>query len=388
MHSHPTKGWQDMSGPDVIAERDRIASPSYSTKMPLLGLTIGTDGSWSARFWRKEGREFKRFWCDKVKVIGENFEITFNEIMYKKFKKSNALRRTIGTWGVEEQIKFNRMKIGVVGVGSVGSMVSENLARIGVGNILLIDYDKIEEHNLDRLIYANKRDIGKFKADFFKKKIVENSVNEYVNVQSIIQPIQARSAFKAALDCDIIFSCVDKPLARDVLNHIAYACLIPVIDGGVSVNKRHNKFSDANWSSHIVTYGHRCMLCRKQYTTSEVSMEIDGTLSDPSYINNSHSKQGIGSENIFPFSQNLSSIEVLMMIRFILSDKWWPKIKRLEYNFLSGEMRRDEFTCEEMCYFKEITGKGDRQIIKILQNDRKIKKEGIWNSFFKWVRSL
>ena len=60
MHSHPTEGWQDMSHADIIAERDRIASPTNSTKMPLVGLTIGTDGSWSARFWIKQkNRKFK-----------------------------------------------------------------------------------------------------------------------------------------------------------------------------------------------------------------------------------------------------------------------------------------------------------------------------------------
>ena len=388
MHSHPTKGWQDMSAPDIIAERDNIAPASFSTKKPLVGLTVGTDGSWSARFWKKDNKEFKRFWCDKVKVVGDSFEITFNEKMYSTFRKKNLLKRTIETWGIEEQTKISRMKIGVVGVGSVGSMVCESLARIGVGDILLIDHDKIEEHNLDRMIYATKRDIGRFKADFFKEKILKNSVNENINAQSVIQPIQSKSAFRAALDCDIIFSCVDKPLARDILNHIAYAHLIPVIDGGIAVSKRRNKFSDANWSSHIVTYGHQCMLCRKQYTTSGVSMEIDGSLKDPSYIQYLHSKKGMGNENVFPFSQNLSSIEVLMMIRFLLSAKWWPKIKRLEYNFLSGEMRQDKLNCKETCYFNTIIGKGDEHRMQLLQEDQKIKKEKPWVRFFRKMKFL
>ena len=388
MHSHPTKGWQDMSGPDVIAEKDRIASPANSTNMPLVGLTVGTDESWSARFWiKKQNREFKRFWCDKVKVIGNRLRITFNEQAYNDtFQNKNVLRRTIETWGSDEQLKISRMTVGIVGIGSVGSMVGENLARIGIGNIVLIDHDKIEEHNLDRLLYATKKDIGKFKSGFFKNKILKHSVNENVKIKSIIQPIQSQSAFRSALDCDIIFSCVDKPLARDVLNHIAYAYLIPVIDGGIAVSKRYDKFSDARWSSHIVTYGHKCMLCRKQYTTSDVSMELDGSLENPSYIEHLHSKRGFGNENVFPFSQNLSSIEVLMMIHFLLSKDWWPKLNRLEYNFLSGQMNKDESSCNKECYFLNIIGKGDTNRIKVLQEDVKFKKRNLLDIIFKLWR--
>ena len=387
MHSHPTKGWQDMSAPDIIAEKNRIATPVNSTNMPLVGLTVGTDESWSARFWIKQkNREFKRFWCDKVKVVGNHFKITFNEQIYNTYQNKNILRRTIETWGVDEQLKISRMTVGVVGVGSVGSMVGENLARIGIGNIILIDYDKIEEHNLDRLLYATKKDIGKFKADFLKNKILKHSVNKNVKVKSIIQPIQSQSAFSSALDCDIIFSCVDKPLARDVLNHIAYAHLIPVIDGGIAISKRHNHFSDARWSSHIMTYGHKCMLCRKQYTTSDVSMELDGSLEDPSYIEHLHSKQGFGNENVFPFSQNLSSIEVLMMIHFLLSKDWWPKLSRLEYNFLSGQMKKDKSSCHKECYFLSIVGKGSASPIKILKEDIKLKKRTWLDIIFKLRR--
>ena len=48
MHSHLTVGWQGMSEPDIVAERDVLAPPAHATKLPLVGLTLGTDGYWSA----------------------------------------------------------------------------------------------------------------------------------------------------------------------------------------------------------------------------------------------------------------------------------------------------------------------------------------------------
>ena len=54
MHSHPSPGWQGMSDTDVEAERDVLAYPAGATSLPLVGLTIGTDSYWSARFWERE----------------------------------------------------------------------------------------------------------------------------------------------------------------------------------------------------------------------------------------------------------------------------------------------------------------------------------------------
>jgi len=66
MHSHPSPGLQPMSNLDIVAERDRIAPPARSSGLPLLGLTVGTDGVWSARFWRWNGRKYIQSVCDKV----------------------------------------------------------------------------------------------------------------------------------------------------------------------------------------------------------------------------------------------------------------------------------------------------------------------------------
>ena len=71
MHSHPTTGWQDMSEPDIVAERDVLAPCANATMLPLVGLTVAADGYWSARFWIKTN-EYRRHWCTKVRVIGKD----------------------------------------------------------------------------------------------------------------------------------------------------------------------------------------------------------------------------------------------------------------------------------------------------------------------------
>ena len=56
MHSHIGPGWQAMSGDDYRAEAGHAGSALGATGLPLLGMTIGTDGAWSARFWQRKER--------------------------------------------------------------------------------------------------------------------------------------------------------------------------------------------------------------------------------------------------------------------------------------------------------------------------------------------
>lgn len=72
LHSHLGPGWQDMSDDDVIAERDRLAGAVVGrTELPLVGLTRGSDGAWSGRFWiRERRRTYVRRWVSTVRVVG------------------------------------------------------------------------------------------------------------------------------------------------------------------------------------------------------------------------------------------------------------------------------------------------------------------------------
>ena len=100
MHSHPGQGWQGMSSADVEAERDTLAYPAGATGLPLVGLTIGSDGYWSARFWERDGKQMRRSWCEKVRVIGPKcYRIDFNDDIAAPPLRRNILRRTFDTWG-------------------------------------------------------------------------------------------------------------------------------------------------------------------------------------------------------------------------------------------------------------------------------------------------
>ena len=71
LHSHLGPGWQGMSPDDVAAETGLAPAVKGATGLPLVGLTLGTDGAWSARFWEKQAaRKYERKWCESVRVVG------------------------------------------------------------------------------------------------------------------------------------------------------------------------------------------------------------------------------------------------------------------------------------------------------------------------------
>lgn len=85
--------------------------------------------------------------------------------------------------GAEGIFKLKSSKIVVVGLGGVGGYVVESLIRSGIENIIIVDYDTIDESNLNRQIIATKNNIGKLKVDEFEKRIL--SINDKVNITKL-----------------------------------------------------------------------------------------------------------------------------------------------------------------------------------------------------------
>lgn len=362
MHNHLSDGWQAMSKEDVIAERDRVSPPVRATSLPLVGLTLGTDESWSARFWEWDGRRFNRFWCQKVRVVGRRLAITYNDDLMQPPRRLQILRRTIDTWGESCQQDIARLRVGIVGVGSVGCIVAETLARIGIEKLTLIDPDKIETHNLDRLLYAGRRDVGEYKVALAARHLRNSATAEDFEVAAHRKPLQYERSYAAALDCDLLFSAVDRPLPKDLLNRIAYTHCIPVISGGVFIDTKSNgTLGQATWSVTTVAPGRRCLRCDGQYTTSDVTMERDGSLDDPSYVRGLQARGAPrASQNVFPFSANVASLMVIEMVRLLIAAKWWPDTcDKLHYSLIPNRLQVERDQCLDSCSVCETTAYGD-----------------------------
>jgi len=366
LHSHPAPGWQGMSIPDIEAE-NRISKSAYAaTGFPLLGMTLGTDGAWSGRFWIKDKnvkRTYSKHWCKSVKVLDNGMSFTFNESLCDEHMDLDSQIRTISAWGKQNQIKLSRIKVGIVGLGSVGSQVAESLARTGFANVTFIDFDNVEKKNLDRLTNVFSSSIGKAKVDAVEEGFIRSASSTNLSIYKSYYSICEETGYRDALDCDILISCVDRPWARQVLNYIAYCHLIPVIDGGIKVrtNSDNSKMIAADWKVQTVGYNKPCLECLGQYKTSHAMLEQEGFLDDPEYINGMSEKTDLdNSENVFPFSANVASLQVLQLISSIVkpSGRAYPG-QQVHHMVIGNTETNRTLSCDELCFFKSNKGKSD-----------------------------
>lgn len=363
LHSHPHPGWQGMSDDDVRAET-RMARPVQSvTDLPLVGLTVGSDGTWSARAWEYMGDgQIERRWCESVRVVGERLNAHFADFLVPASIYRDLFKRTITVWGETNHHHMARLRIGIVGLGSVGSLVAEGIARMGMSRITLIDFDHVKPHNLDRLLGATEDDIGKLKVEVAERQVVAAATAASVDLRVVPYSLVEEQGYRAALDCDVIFSCVDRPRARSILNHFAYAHLIPVIDGGIDVRFKDGSFSGVDWQVQTVRPGRPCLECIGQFVPADVETERAGLLDDPTYLRGLPDNHRLKrNENVFPFSMNVASLELLQLVALATGVAGMTDFGVQRYRYFPGILESDtEQHCRSNCAMVMLVAQGDK----------------------------
>ena len=150
--------------------------------------------------------------------------------MDEKFSRTEML---IGNDGME---KLNDATVAVFGLGGVGSFVCEGLARSGIGNFILIDFDKIDETNINRQLIATVDTIGRHKVDVMAERILK--INPDANVKTY------KEFYMADCEIDIItedlsyaVDCVDTIMAKIAIICKCDELNVPVISSMGTGNK-------------------------------------------------------------------------------------------------------------------------------------------------------
>ena len=150
--------------------------------------------------------------------------------MDEKFSRTEML---VGNEGME---KLGNAKVAVFGLGGVGSFVCEGLARSGVGNFILVDFDKVDESNINRQLIATVKTIGKYKIDLMKERILE--INPKANVEVYKEFYMADSKTDIITeDLSYVVDCVDTIMAKIAIICKCDALDVPVISSMGTGNK-------------------------------------------------------------------------------------------------------------------------------------------------------
>lgn len=120
------------------------------------------------------------------------------------------------------QDKLQKAKVAIAGLGGLGSNIAIGLARIGVGQLHLVDFDRVDLTNLNRQHYFIHH-LGQYKTEALKKQILE--INPYIRVSTDCLKITASNVATLFSDADIICEAFDVPenkamLVNTVLEHL------------------------------------------------------------------------------------------------------------------------------------------------------------------------
>ena len=144
----------------------------------------------------------------------------------------NRYSRQLKILGDAGQEKLRSSKVGVAGVGGLGSTVTMLLAAAGVGKLVLVDDGEVELSNLNRQILYTENDLGKVKVEVASKRL--RALNSGIEVIPVKASLHSKEAQEVLKGVDVLVDCLDNWDSRIVLDKLSWRNSIPFVHAGIS----------------------------------------------------------------------------------------------------------------------------------------------------------
>ncbi len=233
IHSHPG-GYNDFSTTDDESDRELFSSVFgwVENVSEHISAFMLLDGEIKARIFDSEGKTTS---VDLVSVAGDDLHFYRQEESVTNLVPEFALRHA-QAFGSGTFQKLRQLSFAVIGTSGTGSIVVEQLARLGVGRLILVDDDIIEVKNLNRIPNATMEDARQKRP---KVEVLARAVRQ-MELGTEVVPL-ARNLFDPQVvriisEADVIFGCMDTIDGRHLLNRLATFYLQPYFDVGVRLS--------------------------------------------------------------------------------------------------------------------------------------------------------
>lgn len=255
-------------GPPRFSRTDRAAlepMAGYVTDIhpaKMYGAAVYAEGHLYFRSWSCESGSVT---CRDGDVVRASHS-TLATLLTSDNPEKGRLARQRPILGEEGTNTLARLKTAVVGLGGTGSQVALALVYLGLKHTLLLDGDRVESTNLNRLVTATRRDIGELKSVVARRRMLE--IDPTLDVQ--IGDSITGDGDPRLLEADLIIGCVDHDGPRDLLNDIAVATGAPFIDVASGIDPNTRPIAVGGRVS-IVVPGGPCLHCRNELDPAEIS---------------------------------------------------------------------------------------------------------------------
>jgi hypothetical protein len=271
VHNHGTDEEVGFSSIDYGShERGYPALLQIARGMPVGALVFG-HRSLQADVWLADGT---RLALDEAVVVGNTIRRLTPSPRRPLGEAAGGYDRQIRMFGKAGQALLSKCRVGVVGLGGIGSLVAEYLARMGVGEFCLIDDDHVEESNLSRIAGATTSDA---REGIAKVKVAERIIlqgNNQAKVRLVTKDVARESAAKELIGCDFVFLAADSMRARLVFNAVVHQYLIPGVQLGSKIRADDaGALVEVMSANRPVRPGHGCLWCNQLIDANELAKE-------------------------------------------------------------------------------------------------------------------
>jgi molybdopterin/thiamine biosynthesis adenylyltransferase len=278
LHTHPGQGAlpipseHDRAVDRQIADLFRLRTNSsyYGT---LIVSPSGTDLAFTGYVEDQDGarRPIERIW-----EVGDRLRSTRAFDSAQNASLADDLRRYdrhIRAFGPAAQQALRELRVGIVGCGGTGSIVAEQLVRLGVREFVLIDPDTISASNVTRVYGSREADIGRPKAELMAAHLTDIAPSTRCEV--IQSMLTLESTARRLIGCDLIFGCTDDNAGRLVLSRLATYLFIPLIDCGVLISSESDgTIAGVDGRITTVVPGDACLVCRGRIDLGRAAAEL------------------------------------------------------------------------------------------------------------------
>lgn len=273
-HTHPSDGGVPLpSRHDRKVDREiadlfqlRSGSGFYGT---LIASPRGTDFVFSGELTPENGSTSQ---IDRVWVVGERWQL-IPSFVVSAMPVSDAFDRNVRAFGPAIQEVLSDLRVAIVGAGGTGSAVAEQLVRLGVRHLLLIDNDTLSASNVTRVYGSTPTKIGQPKVEVLLAHL--QAIAPDLKCAVVKGMITTRSVALTLRSCDVVFGCTDDNAGRLVLSRLSTYLLTPVIDVGVLLSSDEaGVMSGIDGRITTLIPGAACLVCRNRVDMARASAEM------------------------------------------------------------------------------------------------------------------
>ncbi len=271
VHNHDCDDRVEFSRVDMAShERGYPALLDIGNGVPVGALVLGRN-SMQADIWTSDGN---RRSLREARVIGSTLTRIYPTPPFQPARiQSESHDRQIRMFGNAGQAQLAQAKVAVVGLGGIGSLVCEYLARLGVGEILVIDSDRLETTNLSRVVGATSEDavLRQAKVDIAQRHAAEASDTRVVCLSA---DVALESTAQRLRSCDFLFLAADSMRARLVFNALVHQYLIPGVQLGAKVRAAADgELLDVMSAIRAVRPSEGCLWCNQLIDPHQLALE-------------------------------------------------------------------------------------------------------------------